>query len=178
MLNDSYAIRDATLADLSLLTDIELEAATRFSELAFPPIDVDRCLPATFLREAILERRVWVACHDGGDVVGFALAMELDGAAHLLEIDVVPDHGRRGVGQALIARVEAWGRANDLASITLTTFRDVPWNGPYYRRLGFQELAPGDQSPAIREILDTEQGLVKGGWVRVAMVRPISPPAP
>ena len=25
--------------------------------------------------------------------------------------------------------------------MTLSTFRDVPWNGPFYRRLGFRELS-------------------------------------
>jgi hypothetical protein len=24
--------------------------------------------------------------------------------------------------------------------VTLTTFRDVPWNGPFYAKLGFREL--------------------------------------
>ena len=30
-------------------------------------------------------------------------------------------------------------------TLTLTTFRDVPWNAPYYERMGFVVFEPADQ---------------------------------
>ena len=77
--------------------------------------------------------------------VGFAHLLWLaadDGAptAHLEQLSVrLPEHGRRGVGTALVhaACEEARWAGHD--SLTLCTYRDVPWNGPFYRRLGFSE---------------------------------------
>ncbi len=38
----------------------------------------------------------------------------------------------------------------------LTTFRDVPWNMPFYARLGFDEVAPNELTPALRAVLADE----------------------
>jgi hypothetical protein len=34
----------------------------------------------------------------------------------------------------------------------LSTFRDVPWNAPYYRRLGFTDIVDAALSPALLQI--------------------------
>jgi GNAT superfamily N-acetyltransferase len=60
---------------------------------------------------------------------------------HLEEIDVHPLHGRCGVGTALVKAVCAWTCEAGYAQLTLTTFREVPWNRPFYARLGFAELS-------------------------------------
>jgi hypothetical protein len=44
----------------------------------------------------------------------------------------------------------------------LTTFRDVPWNAPYYRRLGFELAA----------LVEREDARIPGDAPRVAMSRP------
>lgn len=49
-----------------------------------------------------------------------------------------PEHGRRGIGGALVGSVCDWARASGIASVTLTTYREIPWNEPFYRRLGFE----------------------------------------
>lgn len=73
--------------------------------------------------------------------VGFALVEMLTGnEPHLEEIDVHPAHGRRGVGSALVRTVCEWATRSGFRDITLTTFRDVAWNMPFYARLGFAEL--------------------------------------
>ena len=62
---------------------------------------------------------------------------------------MTPAYGRRGVGRALVDEVLAWSAAQGLPSVTLITFRDVPWNGPYYEKLGFEAvtmLTPGLQA--------------------------------
>ena len=38
----------------------------------------------------------------------------------------------------------------------LTTFRHLPWNMPFYARLGFQEVPVAEQSPALRAVFDAE----------------------
>ena len=93
---------------------------------------------AAGLEKATTEQRAWVAVDEPGAIVGFAVATVVDGEGHLEELGVVPAFGRRGVGRALVDEVVAWVLAQRLVSITLTTFRDVPWNGPYYEKLGFR----------------------------------------
>ena len=89
------------------------------------------------LDEARQRGRLWVALRGGG-IVGFAQAMILDGIAHLDEIDVVPEHMQKGVGSRLIETVCRWVRDAGHAKITLSTYRDVPWNWPFYESRGFQ----------------------------------------
>lgn len=81
--------------------------------------------------------RLWVAS-EGGAPVGFALVTEIEGYAHLDEIDVLPPHGGRGIGSALLTTVCRWAKDNGYAAVTLRTFRDVPWNAPFYRSRGFR----------------------------------------
>ena len=110
-----------------------------------------------------------------GEPVGFALVELLDDAAHLEEIDVHPDHGRRGLGAALVDAVCGWARDAGLPAVTLTTFRDVPWNGPFYARLGFREVAAGRMGPELADLVheEAEQGLSPER--RIAMRRELHP---
>lgn len=81
-----------------------------------------------------------------GDPVGFALARELGGLAHLDELDVVPEHGRQGLGAQLLRAVCHWAAGRGYAALTLSTFRDIPWNAPFYSRHGFRIAHPHDLS--------------------------------
>lgn len=167
-----YAIRAALPGDLAALPAIELAAASRFRATPFafiadfplvsPAIDPDG-------------ERVWVAVAGDDRPVGFAIARPLDGAAYLCELDVHPDHGRRGLGRRLIDAVAAWGRATGATGVTLVTFRDIPWNGPYYARLGFHVLADDDLTPGLRAIRQAEVGGGLPGEDRVCMRRDLAP---
>jgi GNAT superfamily N-acetyltransferase len=94
-----------------------------------------------------------VAGEVGDDPVGFVhvLVMEQE-HAHLEQVSVLPSHQRRGIGAELIATARAESRAMGFRRLSLCTFRDVPWNGPYYARLGFAEVPESDQAPYEREI--------------------------
>jgi GNAT superfamily N-acetyltransferase len=59
--------------------------------------------------------------------------------------------------------------------VTLTTFRDVPWNGPFYERLGFRVVAGAELSAALRAIADDETRRGLDPSRRVAMERPCGP---
>lgn len=153
------------------LSEIELEAASRFEALPASPIAPDRCLPYAVLHQGIRAGRLWAAAVPGRQIVGFALADTVGDMAFLSEVDVLPAYGRRGIGRALIERVGAWAKEEGFSLLTLTTFRDIPWNGPYYARLGFRELSDDELSSDLRAVLDAERGHVLAGWVRIAMTK-------
>jgi GNAT superfamily N-acetyltransferase len=108
------------------------------------------------LRDAQSDGRLWVALADDTPV-GFALVEVLsERHAHLKEIDVEPGHGRRGVGTALMRVVCDWACRSGHEEVTLTTFRAVRWNMPFYSRLGFEEIATDDLTPELEAIVRDE----------------------
>ena len=102
--------------------------------------------------------KVWVAIEfKTSATVGFAIAYRNEESVYLSELDVHPNHGRRGIGRRLIEAVIAWAREQSVSSITLITFADIPWNGPFYARLGFCPLKPDSVSPALQDLLKAEE---------------------
>ena len=100
--------------------------------------------------------QVWVACPEEGLAVGMVVASVREGTVYVEEMGVIPGHGRRGLGACLLACVCAWAQAQGYASVTLSTFRDVPWNGPFYRKQGFADLQPEEWTPGMRAIRERE----------------------
>jgi GNAT superfamily N-acetyltransferase len=94
----------------------------------------------------------------------------MDGAAHLEQVTVDPEWGRRGIGRRLIDAVVGWAKADGRSALTLLTFRDVPWNGPYYARLGFAELPDDRLGPELAALRRHEAGLGLDVDARGAMV--------
>lgn len=82
----------------------------------------------------------------GDPPVAFAAVFELDGHPHLEQISVRADQVRHGIGSLLLEDVVR--RCGP--GLTLLTFRDVPWNGPWYRRHGFTELPESAWGPQLR----------------------------
>ena len=64
--------------------------------------------------------------------------------AHLEQLSVHPDHAGHGIGRALLRAGCDWAAAHGYAEITLATYRDVPWNGPFYASEGFVERGAVD----------------------------------
>ncbi len=166
----SYPIRPARVDDVPALAGVERAAATMFGPYGLAELFSETSEVAK-LEAAARDGRLWVATSFDGTVVGFALAAVVGGVAHLDELDVHPDHGRRGVGRALIDTVIRWARAHGHRALTLNTMRDVPWNAPYYERLGFVILSDDALPPALAELrrLEVEHGLP--GERRVSMRR-------
>jgi len=69
---------------------------------------------------------------------------------------VHPDHGRRGVGAQLVTAVCRWATERGYDRVTLTTFRNVPWNMPFYTRLGFEEIPMAERTALLQAIVDDE----------------------
>jgi GNAT superfamily N-acetyltransferase len=171
--SDGYAIRLARDADLPALPEIERRAAALFAEFGLAEIFARVLTPPSELQAGLRAGRLWVATGPDGGLVGSALAGVVGGNAHLEELDVLPEHGRQGIGTALVRTFLRWARAAGYPAATLTTLRHVPWNAPFYERLGFRVLGPDELTPALAEVLrsEIERGLPVEN--RVALWRPI-----
>ena len=164
-------IRPATEADLQRLVSVEVEAGQVFRSVGMAKVaeDVPR---VSDLREAVEADRLWVT-QVGSEVAGYIAAEVLDGNAHVAQVSVAPDYAGRALGKAMIELVEDWGRAAGRPATTLTTFRDVPWNGPYYLRLGYHVLPDEGIGPELARTMAHEASLPGiEASLRCAMVKP------
>jgi GNAT superfamily N-acetyltransferase len=94
---------------------------------------------ADFHRPLAVQGLVWVA-EDAGALTGFAACEVFEDALHVWELAVALEAQSRGAGRALMQAAIAEARRRGCPAVTLTTFRDVPWNAPFYARLGFVEI--------------------------------------
>lgn len=144
------------------VVEVSLAADTVFAEagVVLPPDD-----PREMLAHA---ERVLVA--EARTVVGLAATVTVDGCPHLEQLAVHPGHGRRGIGSALLEAVcaEAAGHTR----LTLTTFRDLPWNGPWYADRGFTVLPREEWGPGLEEVWRAEERAGIRVLPRVVMARP------
>lgn len=151
-----YRIRPARPAEIGRLREIEDEAGTLFDGLGLIDDVLDVSFPLEELRRLVDVGQVWVASDAVDRPVGMVIVSVRDHVAYVEEMDVLPEHGQRGVGSRLLARVAEWAQERGYVAVTLSTFRDVPWNGPFYRRHGFRDLRPDEWSPGMAAIRDAE----------------------
>ena len=117
--------------------------------------------------------RAWVAADEADRPVGYVLVAVVDDNAHVEQVSVHPRHAGRGLGRSLLDVVEEWARCRGLLALTLTTYAEVPWNAPYYQRLGFAVLADEEVPEGLRRVQAHEAGRGLAAWPRVAMRRPV-----
>lgn len=166
-------IRPAHLDDLDLLEGVERSADKVFGERIESLGNRDVTVDAYHLRDALVDGRLWVAELDGR-IVGFAMVEDNGGAPHLQQVSVVPECQRQGIGRALVEEACAAARAAGAEAITLSTFRDVPWNAPFYERLGFEVLQPSQWTEAMVAVREGEARAGLDVAQRVVMRRRLS----
>src|SRR5262245_5512167 len=71
--------------------------------------------------------------------------------------DVHPNYARQGLGRRLIEAIADWARTRGATALTLMIFSDVPWNGPYYARLGFRTLDVTTLNPTLQAVRRAEE---------------------
>ena len=167
-------VRPARAEDGPDLQRIERLAGERFRTIGMERIADDEPPPVKTLAGYAADGRSWVAVDDAGDAVGYVLVEEVDGDAHVEQISVLPDQQRRGIGRALLDRVEQWAAGRGHDPISLTTFSEVPWNRPLYEHLGFEVLAEDQIGPGLRAVRDSEAAHGLDPSTRVCMRRSIT----
>jgi GNAT superfamily N-acetyltransferase len=148
-----YTIRSARAEELTMLAQIERSAAVLFLDTPYAFLANDEPLSLDFVQQRFQVGQVWVALAPHDDVVvGFAITREVDDTIYLQEMDVDPVHGRRGLGSALVKRVGDWAKLHGYWAISLSTFRDILWNAPFYSKLGFHILDESELSIGFQQI--------------------------
>jgi GNAT superfamily N-acetyltransferase len=166
------AIRRARGGELEILREIEHDAGRAFAAIGMPEVAADEPRSVGELEAFLSAGRAWVAVDTSDSPIGYLISGVLDGCAHIQQVSVAPAHAGRGVGAALIDRLDAVAAGENRPALTLTTFRDVPWNAPYYARLGFVVLEPAELGPELRAVMEREVGSIPSEAPRVAMRRP------
>ena len=150
-------VRLAIEADLPRLPEIELSAVDAFLNTSIPPGPLSTATPAEGWRDALEHGTLWVIDDEQGKPIGFLGAHRDGGGLHILEFDVEAGHQGKGLGRLLLNHVIAWARTEGLSEVTLTTFRSIAWNAPFYAKLGFVEISDADMPPHLTETLEAER---------------------
>jgi GNAT superfamily N-acetyltransferase len=167
-------IRPVEEDELDRLREIELEAGVAFATIGMTSVADADPPPVEHLDHYRRAGRCWVQADSTEGVglpVAYLIADVVDGNGHVEQVSVHPSVGGRGLGRQLIDHAAAWARGAGLTRLTLTTFVEVPWNGPYYERLGFRVLDDAELGPDLRRIRDAEAAAGLDRWPRCAMVR-------
>lgn len=154
----ALVIRRTQTADAPLLPNIERSAGEAFravDSLAWLADGEDH--PAATHLAHIEAETSWVAVDEVP--IGFLIGDVAGDTFHIVELSVRLDRQRSGIGSALLTHVIDWARAQGLRAVTLTTFRDVAWNAPFYRRIGFREIAWLDLARHASRWLEREAAL-------------------
>ncbi|NDK40036.1 N-acetyltransferase [Pseudoxanthomonas gei] len=163
-------IRAGTAADVHALLEVERRAAALLLDHGAYGLFAMHSLSPENLRDGVTNGILRVAEADG-EVVGFALCGQADGHAHLFEMDVVPEHGRCGIGSALLESACDEAAARGLPVITLVTLRDVAWNAPFYAARGFVEIDDAECGVELAQLVARERMLGFPMRLRVVMRR-------
>lgn len=164
-------IRPARRDDVAVMQRIEVRAGRAFLAVGMDEVAGDEPLDAATLTAYVDDGRSWVATGPDDRPVAYVIADEVDGRGHVEQVSVDPDHRGRGLGARLVDEVGAWAGARGLDGLSLTTFVEVPWNAPYYERLGFRALSPDELGEGLRAVRAHEAALGLDRWPRTAMVR-------
>ncbi|MFT3728760.1 MAG: GNAT family N-acetyltransferase [Terricaulis sp.] len=149
-------IRAATQEDAQFLPAVEQSAGEAFRALPdLAWIADDRNMSAEQHASLIAAGCVWVAEKERR-IVGFVSCEMVGDALHVCEMAVMRGEQGRGLGRALLNTAIEAACARRAQSVTLTTFRDVVWNAPFYAASGFLVLEAQELDARLRDVLEEE----------------------
>lgn len=167
-MTDDVVIRTAERSELAALPAVEAASGAAFRDLGMDLVADGPVVPAETFGDAQGDDRVVVAVADG-IVVGFVWLEPLDGALHVQQISVLPAYGRRGIGSRLMRAAVEVARERGVGRMTLTTYRDVPFNGPFYASLGWSVVPDQEMTPGLVATRRREAAAGLDRWPRQAM---------
>lgn len=167
------AIRLTTARDIDSFPAIEASAARLFLATDRAWIAADPPTEEQVHRTAVATGLHWTATVDD-QPAGFLIGKQVGDALHIDELAVAVEFQRRGLGRGLIDAAARHASAAGYRALTLTTYRDLPWNAPFYRRLGFVEPAPAMMPLHLAEHLNEEAARGHDPRLRCGMIRSLA----
>ncbi len=152
----NWSLRLARPADADAMPAIERAAAALFAgDPDLAEFDINDTWTPEDLRRFIRKGHCLVS-HVGDEMAGFLVSEPFGRELHIWEMDVHPRFGRQGIGAGLLRAAQIDARNSSFRALTLTTFRDLPWNARFYARLGFEEVTALDAHPRLAGELANE----------------------
>jgi len=142
--------------EVEIVRDIQRAAGRMFLDTPYPEIASHEPDSAEELANAQDNWRLWVSVTGDDRPAGAMLVLPRDGDLYIRQLDVHPDFSGQKRTVGLVRAVKRFFGGRGLARLTLTTFRDVPWNAPYYERIGFALIDGDSLSGALAEALTEE----------------------
>ena len=139
------AVRYATRTDLEHLAGVEGQADSLFRTLWEDAGQDWSDWPGVTAGESRAAQPGFILAV-GQPLLGFAQVLDLGvvggSGLHLEQIAVCPDAMRQGIGRMLIRAAMGVALDRGARELTLMTYADVAWNGPWYAREGFVPVTP------------------------------------
>lgn len=153
----NFSIRKARSEDIPLLGPVERSAAEIFRTVNLGSLaDDETTVAPSILATMVDSNHLLVAVNESDQPIGFVGGMDIDGNFHIVEISVAQAVQGKGVGSALMAEMTRQVKEEKFMVMTLTTYRNVAWNGPWYKKLGFQEVTAEEMGKEYLKIWDVE----------------------
>lgn len=152
-----YSLRPRRKADDAALLRIENRAAEMFRAHGYGAVSDNPFPDVASMQPLFLLGETWLATTQADQPAGFIVAGPLGRYLHIHELSVDPAHGRKGLGSALVRLAIALAEERMLSGVSLTTFRDVPFNAPFYEKIGFSAVDPADADPLLAARLEIER---------------------
>ena len=149
------AVRPAREDDLAAIPAIEASSVELFADFGLPLPDGGGAEPSEHWRPALVEGTLWVATDASDRPIGYIACVSYGETLYVQQIDVHHDYQRRGLGRAMMRTAMDAAQQLGRSAVALTTFRDVPFNAPFYASLGFVEVA--DPPAWLADILADER---------------------
>jgi GNAT superfamily N-acetyltransferase len=177
MTAQDHLIVAADAADFPRLARLETAGDAQFPPGRFPGEPGSDNVPIEEFEAGVADGLLWIAVAQDHDqrretaerADGFALCVERGDHLHLRQLVVEPSLQRLGIGTLFLNWVRAEAVSRGCSAVTLTTFSDIPWNGPYYLKQGYRAMRAEELTPELREDLDAERSA--GMRERIAMIR-------
>ncbi|MEM1391665.1 MAG: GNAT family N-acetyltransferase, partial [Pseudomonadota bacterium] len=158
-LPEGYFLSLGEVGDIPALIAVDKAASALFAHTGLvEPDALDDHVPAEIFEQAMAVGDVVTVYNHHGWPVGFAMFSVRGNGLYLDQISVHPDHGKQGLGRILVYAVIAEAEARRLGHVSLSTFRDLRWNGPFYASMGFVEMDRSKMEPYMLEIEDAQRG--------------------
>lgn len=161
-LRGSVQIRQAIASDAQFLPALERSAAQAFLDVPALSWIAHEPVKSADWHLGLIDTGVeWVALKSETEPIGFLAGEIIANDLHIWEVSVAREAQGGGIGRRLLEHARSWASSHDHSAITLTTFRNVAWNAPFYKSIGFEILPALQTPPHILSILDheTEAGL-------------------